>query len=62
MGGRLSDIKWSAVENRSLVRFAVANLLATVAELAFFVGALVYAFNKDGATATGVASWASTSM
>lgn len=54
----MGDIKWSAVENRSLVRFAVANLLATVAELAFFVGALVYAFNKDGATATGVASLA----
>ena len=56
MGDRVSDIKWSAVENRSLVRFAVANLLATVAELAFFVGALIYAFDKDGAAVTGVAS------
>ena len=56
MGGRVSHIKWSAVENRSLVRFAAANLLATVAELAFFVGALVYAFNKDGAAVTGVSS------
>ena len=56
MGGRVCGIRWSAVENRSLVRLAVANLLATVAELAFFVGALVYAFDKEGATATGVSS------
>jgi MFS family permease len=36
----------------------VANLLATIAVWAFFVGALVYAFDKGGARPTGIASLA----
>ena len=36
----------------------MANLFATVAEWTFFVGALVYAFDKGGARATGIASLA----
>jgi hypothetical protein len=42
--------------NRVLVRFSVAYFLATVAEWVFFVGALVYAFDKGGARTAGFAS------
>jgi MFS family permease len=40
------------------VRFAIATLLAIVAEWAFFVGGLVYAYDKGGAQAAGIASLA----
>ncbi|HZX56059.1 MAG TPA: cyclic nucleotide-binding domain-containing protein [Ilumatobacteraceae bacterium] len=46
----------SALHNRVLVRFSTAYFLATVAEWVFFVGGLVYAFDKGGARATGFAS------
>ena len=42
--------------NRVLVRFSVAYFLATVAEWVFFVGGLVYAFDKGGARTAGFAS------
>ena len=46
----------SALGNPLLVRFTVAHLLATVAEWAFFVGALVYAFDNGGSRAAGLSS------
>ncbi len=46
----------SALGNPLLVRFTVAHLLATVAEWAFFVGALVYAFDHGGSRAAGLSS------
>src|SRR3954465_7244209 len=46
----------SALHNRVLVRFSIAYFLANVAEWVFFVGGLVYAFDKGGARATGYAS------
>src|SRR4051794_10902617 len=49
-------VRESALHNRVLVRFSVAYFLATVAEWVFFVGGLVYAFDKGGARATGFAS------
>ena len=54
----VSETKQSALGNRSLVRFAAANLLATAAEWAFFVGGIVYAFDKGGARTAGLASLA----
>src|SRR3954471_3269804 len=49
-------VRESALHNRVLVRFSIAFFLATVAEWIFFVGGLVYAFDKGGARATGFAS------
>ena len=46
----------SALGNSLLVRFTIAHLLATVAEWAFFVGALVYAFDHGGSRAAGFSS------
>jgi len=46
----------SALHNRVLVRFSTAYFLANVAEWIFFVGGLVYAFDKGGARTTGFAS------
>src|SRR4051812_36267496 len=46
----------SALHNRVLVRFSSAYFLANVAEWIFFVGGLVYAFDKGGARTTGFAS------
>ncbi|MEP7203144.1 MAG: cyclic nucleotide-binding domain-containing protein [Ilumatobacteraceae bacterium] len=54
----MSNTKRSALGNGALVRFAAANLLALAAEWAFFVGALVYAFDKGGARTAGLASLA----
>ena len=54
----MSDIRTTAVGNGSLVRFTTSNLLAIIAEWTFFVGALVYAFDKGGARSAGVASLA----
>src|SRR3954469_9176798 len=49
-------VRESALHNRVLVRFSTAYFLATLAEWVFFVGGLVYAFDKGGARATGYAS------
>src|SRR3954452_12641865 len=49
-------VRESALHNRVLVRFSTAYFLATVAEWVFFVGGLVYAFDKGGARSTGFAS------
>src|SRR3954452_22636272 len=49
-------VRESALHNRVLVRFSTAYFLATVAEWVFFVGGLVYAFDKGGARTTGFAS------
>src|SRR3954447_13472816 len=49
-------VRESALHNRVLVRFSTAYFLATLAEWVFFVGGLVYAFDKGGARATGFAS------
>jgi hypothetical protein len=46
----------SALGNSLLVRFTIAHLLATVAEWALFVGALVYAFDHGGSRAAGLSS------
>ena len=54
----LTEIKRTALENKSLVRFTIATFLAIVAEWTFFVGGLVYAFDKGGARAAGIASLA----
>lgn len=54
----MSETKQSALGNRSLIRFVATNLLANAAEWAFFVGALVYAFDKGGARTAGIASLA----
>jgi MFS family permease len=51
-------VRDSALHNRVLVRFSTAYFLATVAEWIFFVGGLVYAFDKGGARTTGFASLA----
>lgn len=45
----------SALGNADLVQFTIAYFLATMAELSFFVGALVYAYDHGGAGATGLA-------
>ena len=44
----------SALGNSELVRFTAAYFLATMAELGFFVGALVYAYDHGGVGVTGL--------
>jgi MFS family permease len=46
----------SALGNKTLVQFTIAQFLATMAEWSFFVGALVYAYDKGGSRAAGLAS------
>ena len=45
-----------ALSNHDLVRHVAAHLLTIAADWAMFVGALVYAFDRGGASATGLAS------
>ena len=56
MKAHLRRSRQSALGNSLLVRFTIAHLLATVAEWAFFVGALVYAFDHGGSRAAGLSS------
>lgn len=56
MKTRMRDSTQSALGNSLLVRFTIAHLLVTVAEWAFFVGALVYAFDHGGSRAAGLSS------
>ena len=49
-------IKRSALGNRVLVRFTLAFLLSTLSQWALFVAALVYAFDRGGSRAAGLAS------
>ncbi len=56
MKAHLRRSSQSALGNSLLVRFTIAHLLATVAEWAFFVGALVYAFDHGGSRAAGLSS------
>ena len=46
----------SALRNKLLVQFTIAQFLATMAEWSFFVGALVYAYDQGGSHAAGLAS------
>src|SRR4249920_1291089 len=46
----------SALRNTVLVQFTVAYFLAIMAEWAFFGGALVYAYDRGGSRAAGLAS------
>ena len=46
----------SALGNPVLVQFTIACFLATIAQCSFFVGALVYAYDRGGAHVAGVAS------
>jgi MFS family permease len=48
----------SALGNPRLVRFTIAQLLATVAVWAFFIAALIYAFDHGGSRAAGLSSLA----
>jgi MFS family permease len=52
----VGGIKRSALDNKVLVRYTVAFLLTTLSEWAFFIAALVYAFDRGGARATGFSS------
>ena len=58
IGNSVIETKQSALDNRSLVRFAAANLFATSAQWTLFVGGLVYAYDKGGARTAGFASLA----
>lgn len=49
-------IKRSALGNGVLVRFTTAFLFATLSQWALFVAALVYAFDRGGSRAAGLAS------
>jgi hypothetical protein len=46
----------SALGNKMLVQFTIAQFLATMAEWSFFVGALVYAYDKGGSRSAGLTS------
>lgn len=52
----MNGTRRSALGNGALVRLAIANLLATIAQWALFIGALVYAFDHGGAHTAGLAS------
>ena len=49
-------IKRSALDNKTLVRYTVAFLFTTLSEWAFYIAALVYAFDRGGARAAGFSS------
>ena len=55
-GSTSHRIRCAALHNGDLVRFTVEQLTSVVAKRAMFVGALVYAFGRDGSTGTGIAS------
>src|SRR4051794_16928858 len=46
----------SALSNHVLVLFSLAYLVAAMAEFAFFVGGLVYAYDHGGSRAAGFAA------
>ena len=52
----VGEIKRSALDNKVLVRFTIAFFFSALAEWAFFVATLVYAFERGGSRTAGLAS------
>lgn len=54
--GQARGAQRAALHNGDVVRYTLSLLLAVVAEWSVFLGVLIYAFDRDGAAATGIAS------